>query len=71
MKKIVFLSMFLLTIGFSQDLVDLGFDAYDKGDYNKAAKIFSRACDNEVIDGCLNLGYLYMDGLGGGKARLP
>ena len=54
MKKIVFLSMFLLTIGFSQDLVDLGFDAYDKGDYNKAAKIFSRACDNEVIDGCLN-----------------
>lgn len=64
MKKIVFLSMVLLTIGFSQDLVDLGFDAYDKGDYNKAAKIFSRTCDNKVIDGCLNLGYLYMDGLG-------
>ncbi|WP_223229343.1 hypothetical protein [Campylobacter concisus] len=57
MKKIVFLSMFLLTIGFSQDLFESGLEAYKKGDYSKAAKIFSRACDSEVIDGCLNLGY--------------
>jgi len=35
MKKIVFLSMFLLTIGFSQDLFESGLEAYKKGDYSK------------------------------------
>ena len=64
MKKIVFLSMILLTIGFSQDLLQLGAEAYIGGDYKTAAKHFEKTCDDGYIDSCSVLGMLYMDGQG-------
>ena len=38
MKKIVLLSVILLTTSFSKDLFELGLEAYDKGKFDKAAK---------------------------------
>ena len=48
MKKIVLLSMILLTTGFSKDLFELVVEAYNKSDYNEAAKQWQKACDDNV-----------------------
>ena len=64
MKKAVLLSVILLTISFSKDIVELGIEAYDQGNYYKAAEIFSTACDDGNAECCNMLGALYSDGLG-------
>ena len=64
MKKIVLLSVILLTIGFSKDLFELGFEAYNKGEFDKAAKQWQKACDDNVARACHNLGVLYEDAQG-------
>ena len=64
MKKIVLLSMILLTTGFSKDLFELGFEAYNKGEFDKAAKQWQKACDDNVARACHNLGILYEDAEG-------
>ncbi len=64
MKKIVLLSMILLTTSFSKDLFELGLEAYNKGEFDKAAKQWQKACDDNVARACHNLGFLYEDGEG-------
>ena len=64
MKKAVLLSVILLTTSFSKDIVELGIEAYDQGNYYKAAEIFSTACDDGNAECCNMLGALYSDGLG-------
>ena len=64
MKKAVLLSVILLTTSFSKDIVKLGIEAYDQGNYYKAAEIFSMACDDGNAECCNMLGALYSDGLG-------
>ena len=64
MKKFIFLSILLLTIGFSQDLLELGLEAYDKGDYTKSAELFEKGCNSGNVGGCANLGLLYDVGQG-------
>ena len=64
MKKIVLLSVILLTTGFSKDLFGLGLEAYDKGEFDEAAKQWQKACDNNVARACHNLGVLYEDAQG-------
>ena len=64
MKKIVFLSILLLTIGFSQDLFELGLEAYNKGDYSKAAELSEKACTNGKAIACFGTGLLYEIGQG-------
>ena len=64
MKKIVLLSMILLTTGFSKDLFELGLEAYNKGEFDKAAKQWQKACDDNVARACHNLGVLYEDAQG-------
>ena len=64
MKKIILLSVILLTTGFSKDLFELGLEAYNKGEFDKAAKQWQKACDDNVARACHNLGVLYEDAQG-------
>ena len=64
MKRILALLAFLFSIVFSKDLTELGNEAYNKGDYQKAAQLYQKACDSGVAEGCSNLGDLYADGQG-------
>ncbi|WP_103619470.1 tetratricopeptide repeat protein [Campylobacter concisus] len=64
MKKFIFLSILLLTIGFSQDLFELGREAYKKGDYKKAAELYEIACNSGDTSGCLAAGILHENGQG-------
>ncbi|WP_459820217.1 tetratricopeptide repeat protein [Campylobacter concisus] len=64
MKRILVLLVVLFSIGFSKDLIELGKEAYDKGDYQKAAQLFQKACDSGEALGCSILGILYKDGQG-------
>ena len=63
MKRILVLLVVLFSIGFSKDLTELGKEAYDKGDYQKAAQLYQKACDGGNVGGCSNLGVLYGNGL--------
>lgn len=45
MKRVFVLLVVLFSVGFSEDLIKLGSDAYDFGDYQKAAQLFQKACD--------------------------
>lgn len=64
MKKIILLSMILLTTSLSKDFFELGLEAYDKGEFDKAAKQWQKACDDNVARACHNLGFLYEDAQG-------
>jgi len=64
MKRILVLLVVLFSIGFSKELIELGDEAYDKGDYQKAAELYQKACDGKVAFGCSDLGVLYADGQG-------
>jgi len=64
MKIILVLLVILFSIGFSKDLVESGKEAYNKGDHQKAAELWQKACDSEEARGCFNLGILYVDGQG-------
>ena len=59
MKRILVLLVVLFSIGFSKDLAELGKEAYNKGDYQKAAQLYQKACDGGNANGCSNLGVLY------------
>ena len=58
MKRILVLLVVLFSIGFSKDLIELGKEAYDKSDYQKAAQLYQKACDGGDALGCDNLGLL-------------
>ena len=64
MKRILVLLVVLFSIGFSKDLTELGNEAYDKGDYQKAAELYQKACDSGETMGCFTLGFLYLNGQG-------
>ena len=64
MKKIILLSVILLTTSFCEDLFELGLEAYNKGEFDKAAKQWQKACDDNVARACHNLGVLYALGKG-------
>lgn len=67
MKRILVLFVVLFSVGFSKDLVELGIEAYEKGDYQKAAELYKKACDGGAASGCYNLGFLYQKGQGVGQ----
>jgi len=50
MKKAILLSVILLTTGFCEDLFELGVEAYNKGEFDKAAKQWQRGCNGGDID---------------------
>ena len=64
MKRILVLLVVLFSIGFSEDLIESGNEAYDKGDYQKAAQLYQKACDSGEAGGCFGLGLLYKNGQG-------
>ena len=64
MKRILVLLVVLFSIGFSKDLTELGYEAYNKGDYQKAAELWQKACDSGEAWGCAILGVLYQNGQG-------
>ena len=64
MKRILVLLVVLFSIGFSKDLAELGKEAYNKGDYQKAAQLYQKACDGGDALGCSILGALYENGQG-------
>ena len=64
MKRILVLLVVLFSIGFSKDITELGNEAYVKGDYQKAAEFYQKACDSGDTVGCFNLGNSYQNGQG-------
>ena len=64
MKRILVLLVVLFSIGFSKDLTELGNEAYYKGDYQKAAQLYQKACDGGEAFGCAILGTSYKNGQG-------
>lgn len=64
MKRVFVLLVILFSVGFSEDLIKLGSDAYDFGDFQKAAQLFQKACDGRYAKGCGSLGFLYEYGKG-------
>lgn len=44
--------------------IDDGLKAINNGDYQKAAVVFQKACDDGVASGCFNIGLMYHKGLG-------
>ena len=64
MKRVFVLLVILFSVGFSKNLFELGQEAYGKGDYQKAAQFYQKACDEGEALGCLNLGVLYQVGKG-------
>ena len=61
---VVVLLVVLFSIGFSKDLTELGNEAYYKGDYQKAAQLYQKACDGGEAFGCAILGTSYKNGQG-------
>ena len=64
MKRIFVLLVVLFSVGFSEDLLKFAKDAYSQGDYQKAAKLWQKACDGGEALGCASLGALYAIGQG-------
>ena len=64
MKRVFVLLVVLFSVGFSKNLFELGQEAYGKGDYQKAAKLWQKACDEGNALGCGGLGFLYANGQG-------
>ena len=64
MKRVFVLLVVLFSVGFSENLTKLGAEAYNQGDYQKAAQLWQKACDEENALGCGGLGALYAEGKG-------
>ena len=64
MVKTLLVLMFLVGVNVYADLVDDGFKAYKSGDKQKTKKLWSKACDGGIMNGCYNLGLLYSNGDG-------
>lgn len=64
MKRIFVLLVALFSVGFSKDLFELAREAYSKGDYQKVAELWQKACDGGWAGGCGSLGLLYANGKG-------
>jgi len=64
MKRVFVLLVILFSVGFSKNLFELGQEAYGKGDYQKAAQLWQKACDEENALSCDGLGALYAEGKG-------
>ncbi|MFC2750707.1 MAG: hypothetical protein ACFN38_06265 [Campylobacter sp.] len=64
MKRVFVLLVVLFSVGSSEDLLELGVEAYNQGDYQKAAQLYQKACDTGEAGGCNNLGVLYRNGQG-------
>ena len=60
MKRILVLLVVLFSIGFSKDITELGNEAYEKGDYQKAAQLYQKACDGGNMRGCNVLKKFYI-----------
>lgn len=48
-------------------LYDMGVDSFKEKDYVNARYLFAQACDAGEMKACSYLGYLYAQGLGGGR----
>ena len=57
MRKLILVALILSAVLLAND-VDDATKAYDKRDYQKAAKLYQKACDGGYDRGCNNLGYL-------------
>ena len=64
MKRVFVLLAVLFSVGFSEDLTELAAEAYNQGDYQKAAQLFQKACDGGNALSCGGLGFLYANGKG-------
>ena len=66
MRKIVVGLIFSIICGLNLfgDDVDLGLEAYNKGDFIKANELFTKACNSGNAKSCHNLGLMYANGQG-------
>ena len=64
MKRVFVLLVVLFSVGFSEDLTKLAAEAYNQGDYQKAAQLYQKACDSGYALGCSGIGALYAEGKG-------
>ena len=70
MKRLLFASaliMALMSTAFAskaKEYYDQGMKSYNSGRYDKAAKLFEKACKGGYTQGCYNLGVFYANGRG-------
>jgi len=64
MIRTLLVLMFLMGVNVYAGLVDDGLKAYNSGNKQKAAKLYTKACDGGIMEGCYNLGVLYSNGDG-------
>ena len=63
MRKLI-LGVLILSAGLLANDFDNAAKAYDKRDYQKAAKLYQKACDSGDVRGCTMLATLYEEGQG-------
>ena len=63
MKKILAV-LLMICVNLYANLNDDGMAEFQKGNYQKASKLFKKACDRGNMNGCNNLGFLYANGNG-------
>jgi len=63
MKKI-FLSILLILVSLNASILDDANAAYYSANYKKAHNLYSKACDNQNMTACNNLGIMYFYGDG-------
>jgi len=56
--------LLLLSINLSADSFDEGLKEYNKGNLLQASKLYEKACRNDKLKGCTNLGVMYFVGEG-------
>ena len=64
MIKTVISMLLLLSLNLSATLVDDGLIEYKKGNAVKAGELYTKACKNGNMKGCIKLGVLYFTGDG-------
>ncbi len=64
MKKIIIILLCIWSLNLSADLVDEGLMEHQKGHATKASELYTKACDNGDMKGCVKLGVLYFTGDG-------
>ena len=64
MTKIIILGFFLLNLNLSASFFEEGSKRYEEGKATQASELYKKACDNDNMQGCTQLGILYFTGDG-------
>ncbi len=61
--SLVIFLLFIVNIYADMGTTKKAMDEYKKGNFNKAVKLLAKSCDDNEMNACVNLGYIYTRGL--------